>query len=307
MDLFQKTLNKSIQFSGIGLHTGIIANVKIMPAEENTGIIFKRVDLDKDNLIRAKIENVHSAVLCTTIKNDNGIKVSTIEHLMAAFYIAGVDNALVEIDNQEVPIMDGSAKCFISEIKKAGLQNQFKKRKFLKIIKNVSYIDKNKTLKAQPSNFSFTTFFKLQYENKLIGNQENSINFLNDELEDVCNSRTFCLLEDVEKIKKAGLAKGGSLDNAVVVDKDKILNKEGLRNEKEFVNHKILDLAGDFFLTGFRMIGNISCVQGGHQLSINFLQKLLKDDSNFLIFDTVEIKDKKDKIQYSIQKLAVNA
>ena len=307
MEIFQKTVLKPAKFEGIGLHTGLPSQITVLPGKEDTGIVFKRVDQEKNNLVEAQIHNVCSAKLCTMIKNEFNVRVSTIEHLMAAFYIVGIDNAVVEINNQEVPIMDGSSKEFVAKLSDSGFQTQKKKRKFIKILKKISLNEDNKTLEAEPNNLTLKTTFELGYENKIIGNQKNSIDFLNDDLSDVYNSRTFCLLEDVEKIKKAGLAKGGSLENAIVVDHDRVLNEDGLRNAKEFVNHKILDLAGDFFLTGYRMIGSLNCRQGGHQLSINFLLKLLKDNSNFLVFESVTEDKKDENSQNLVHKLAVNA
>ena len=235
------------------------------------------------------------------------MKVSTVEHLLAAFYISGIDNVMVEIDNEEVPIMDGSAVDFINEIRKQNLKELSKKRKYLRVLKKVDLEDGDKKISIEKGNSSLEVQFNLNYKNKIINKQKNKIDFQNDDLEDVINSRTFCLYEDIEKIKKLGLAKGGSLENALVVDKDKILNKDGLRNENEFVNHKILDLAGDFLLSGFRILGNVKCHHGGHELTNKFLRKFLNIKT---AFEHVEVKDVviSEKIK-SIQstKIAVNA
>tara|TARA_X000001036_G_scaffold438707_1_gene487296 strand:- start:901 stop:1827 length:927 start_codon:yes stop_codon:yes gene_type:complete len=303
----QKTISKPIKFDGIGLHSGVKSTIRVLPSPKNSGISFKRIDLKENNFVEANIKNVSSAKLCTTIKNKHGVSVSTIEHLLGAFYMTGLDNALVEISNIEVPIMDGSSKDFVEEIEKVGLVKQEAKRKYLKILKEVKIKDEQKFLELKPINFGFEVAFQLNYKNELIGKQKNRINFLESNLEDIYSSRTFCLYEDVEKIKKLGLAQGGSLDNAVVVDKDKILNTEGLRNEKEFVNHKILDLAGDFFLSGYRIIGEVDCFQGGHKLSIDFLRELFKDKSNFLIFENNNSSLNKQNLTNPINKIAVNA
>ena len=305
--IYQQTLSKPINFKGQGLHTGRSCAIKILPAEANQGITFKRTDLDKNNIIKANYKNVSSAKLCTTLENKFGVKVSTVEHLLAAFYISGIDNVMVEIDNEEVPIMDGSAVDFINEIRKQNLKELSKKRKYLRVLKKVDLEDGDKKISIEKGNSSLEVQFNLNYKNKIINKQKNKIDFQNDDLEDVINSRTFCLYEDIEKIKKLGLAKGGSLENALVVDKDKILNKDGLRNEKEFVNHKILDLAGDFLLSGFRILGNVKCHHGGHELTNKFLRKLLNIKT---AFEHVEVKDVviSEKIK-SIQstKIAVNA
>lgn len=286
-EIYQKTLSKKISFEGIGLHSGRNSKITILPGKANEGIIFKRIDIKGNNLIKACYKNVPSAKLCTTLENENGVKISTVEHLLAALYIYGVDNALIEVNNDEVPIMDGSAKNFLESLKHIKLVEQSKKRKYVKILKKEELINGSKKIFIEPNN-TFQVDFKLNYENKIIGQQRNLVNFQNDELNEITESRTFCLLEDVEKIKKFGLAKGGSLDNALVVDENKILNKDGLRNQKEFVNHKILDLAGDFLLLGFRVLGKVTCYHGGHELTNMFLRKLFDEKSNYEIIEFEE-------------------
>ena len=305
--IYQKTLSNSFSFKGVGLHSGLISNVKITFAKENTGITFKRTDIKENNLIKADFRNVSSAKLCTTLKNSTNVAVSTIEHLMAAFYITGIDNAIVEIDREEVPIMDGSSKDFIEFINKAGSENLSAKRKFVKINKKISLTHQQKVISIEPSDFSLEVDFELSYKTTAIKNQKNKINFYSQNLKDLYSSRTFCLYEDIEKIKKAGLAKGGSLDNAIVIKDDKVMNKEGLRNENEFVNHKILDLAGDFMLSGYRIFGSVKCFHGGHQLSNAFLKEVFKDKSNFEVttFDN-ELKFLTN-INTTDNKIAVNA
>ena len=305
--IFQKTLSKSVSFSGIGLHSGQCSKVKLLPAKEDHGIVFKRVDLNKNNTIKANFANVSSARLCTTLENQNGIKVSTVEHLLAALYIVGVDNALVEINNEEVPIMDGSSKDFLEILEKTELVTQDKKRKYLKISSKIELVDGERKISIEPNSSSLEVDFQLNYENKIIGKQKNIIDFQKDNLLDVSSSRTFCLYEDIEKIKKIGLAKGGSLDNAVVVDNDKVLNKEGLRNKKEFVNHKILDLAGDFILSGYRVIGKVVCYQGGHELTNLFLRKIFSKKSDFKIIELKNFEVSKKFHSKQLEKLAVNA
>ncbi len=306
LGIFQKTLSKNVRFEGIGLHTGKSSTVNLLPAKENHGIVFKRIDLKKNNLVEANFSNVSSAKLCTTLENSYGVKVSTVEHLLAALYIIGIDNALIEINNEEVPIMDGSSKEFLHVLKKDELKEQIKKRKYLKILDKIELIDGKRKISIEPNEKSFEVDFQLNYENKIIGKQKNNINFQKDSLDKVISSRTFCLLEDIEKIKKQGLAKGGSLDNAVVVDNDKVLNKEGLRNDKEFVNHKILDLAGDFLLSEHRLLGKIKCVQGGHELTNRFLRKLMTCKKSFKLIELEQFKISRKETLEPI-KLAVNA
>ena len=230
--LNQKTIKQNIAINGIGLHSGLIANLIIKPAEPNTGIIFKRTDIKGNNIIIPNIFNVTSAIFCTTISNENGISVSTIEHLMGALYGVGIDNALIEIDNQEVPILDGSAKLFVEAIFKAGIKSSEAPIKIIKIENKVELLDGNKSISIEPSKLSLDIDFELKYENEIIGNQQNSIKVYESDLTEIYNSRTFCLFEDIEKLKEMGLAKGGNLDNAVVVKGNQILNEKGLRNKK---------------------------------------------------------------------------
>ena len=287
--LNQKTVKKNITIKGVGLHSGLKVNLTIKPSEPNTGIVFKRIDLKSNNIIIPNIFNVSSAVFCTTITNAHGVSISTLEHLMGAFYGMGIDNALVEIDNEEVPILDGSAKLFVEAIKVAGIETSNEPIKIIKIDKKIEFKDGAKYISIEPSKMSLDIDFELKYENSLIGNQRNTIKVYESDLSEVYNSRTFCLYEDVEKLKKMGLAKGGSLDNAIVVDKNKILNKEGLRNTKEFVNHKILDCMGDLYLAGYKIIGKVTCSQGGHKLTNQLLRKVFQNKENFSF---LEIKEK---------------
>ena len=287
--LNQKTIKDNITFKGVGLHSGLPVLMTVKPAAPNSGIIFKRVDLNENNIIIPNIFNVSSAIFCTTISNEEGVSVSTIEHLMGALYGLGIDNALVEIDNREVPILDGSAKVFIEEISKIGIKSSDAPIKIVKIKKKIEFNDGNKTISLEPSKISLDIDFELKYENEIIGTQRNIVKVFESDLTDIYNSRTFCLFEDIEKLKKMGLAKGGNLDNAIVVKNKEILNKSGLRNKKEFVNHKILDCMGDLYLAGYKIIGKIICRQGGHKLTNQLLRKVFENDENFSIS---EIKEK---------------
>ncbi len=287
--LTQKTLKNKVSFNGVALHSGLNVNVTLTPAEPNSGIIFKRVDLNENNLVYPNFMNVSNTSLNTTVENEFGVKVSTIEHLMGALFGLGVDNALIEIDNQEVPILDGSAKIFIEKITQAGLEVSNSPIKIIKINKQVNYSEGSRFIKIKPSTLSLDIDFELKYKNPIIGNQKNKFKVYEDDLTEVYNSRTFCLYEDIELIKKKGLAKGGSLDNAVVVNNNEVLNPEGLRNEKEFVNHKILDCIGDLYTSGYRIVASIVCSQGGHYLTNQLLRKVFQDKENFSI---LEIKEK---------------
>ena len=287
--LSQSTVSDKISFSGVGIHTGKTVNLNILPASPNSGIIFKRIDLNQNNIVIPNFENVSDATLCTTISNQFGVKVSTVEHLMGAFIGLGIDNAIVEVDSQEIPILDGSAREFVRAIKKIGLKNSDIPIKLININKTVIVEEENKFISIEKSNTTLEIEFEINYHDQLIKKQKNKVNVFQDNLENIFNSRTFCLYEDIDKLRKLGLGKGGSLDNAIVVKNDKILNLEGLRNEKEFVNHKILDCMGDLYLVGFRIIGSLKCKNGGHSLTNKLLRKVFSDNKNYSL---IEIKGK---------------
>ena len=287
--LTQKTIKNNVSFNGVALHSGLDVNICIKPAEPNFGIVFKRVDFKENNLVYPNFMNVTNTSLNTTIENEFGVKVSTIEHLMGALFGLGIDNALIEIDNEEVPILDGSAKEFIEKIISSGLVVSESPIKIIKINKEIEFIDGERFISIEPSTLSLEIAFELKYKNPIIGNQKNKVKVFEDDLTDVYNSRTFCLFEDIELIKKNGLAKGGSLQNAIVVKDDEVLNPEGLRNDKEFVNHKILDCIGDLYTSGYRMIAKIKCSQGGHYLTNQLLRRVFENKDNFSI---LEIKEK---------------
>ena len=287
--LTQKTISKKISFSGVGIHTGNAVNMNILPASPNTGIVFKRLDIQKNNIVYPLYNNVIDTTLCTTISNNHGVQISTIEHLMGAFYGIGIDNAIVELDSKEVPIMDGSAKLFLEGINNAGIKFSDQPIKIIKINKEISFEDSEKFISINKSNVTSDIQFEIKYDNALIKSQKNKVNIFEDNLLDIFCSRTFCLFEDIEKLKKLNLGKGGSLENAVVVKDSKILNKSGLRNDLEFVNHKILDCMGDLFLSGYKIIGSVKCSQGGHYLTNKLLKEVFNDSDNYSL---IEIKGK---------------
>ena len=287
--LSQKTLNSNVKFNGIGLHTGKEVSINILPSEPNTGILFKRTDLKDNNIVVPNVYNVSNATLCTTISNEYGVSVSTIEHLMGALYGLGIDNAIIEINSQEVPILDGSAKNFVEKFLEVGFKISEVPIKLIKILNKIQIEDGLKYIEIDKSNVSLDIDFEIKYMKSLIGSQTNKINVYENDLSEIYNSRTFCLYEDVEKLRNNGLAKGGSLDNAIVVKGDKVLNDGGLRNKLEFVNHKILDCMGDLYLSGYKIIGSLKCSQGGHSLTNKLLREVFNDKNNYSIF---EIKEK---------------
>jgi UDP-3-O-[3-hydroxymyristoyl] N-acetylglucosamine deacetylase len=287
--LNQKTVNKEVIINGIGLHSGKTVSMRVLPALPNSGIQFKRIDIQNNNIIIPSVFNVTNATLCTKISNDHGVKVSTIEHLMAALFGLGIDNAMIELNNEEVPILDGSAKIFIEKIKSVGIKESNIPIKIISINKKISHIEGDKFISIEPSKTNLLIDFEIKYKNSLIGTQRNLVDVYNSNLSEIYDSRTFCLYEDVKKLQSMGFALGGSLDNAIVVKDDEVLNKSGLRNKKEFVNHKILDCIGDLFLSGYKVVGKIVCSQGGHKLTNDLLRKVYEDKKNFSLH---EIKEK---------------
>ena len=287
--LNQKTIKEVIVFDGVGLHSGKKVHIEIKPAKPNTGIVFKRTDIKNNNIVIPGIFNVSNAAYCTTISNDSGVIVSTIEHLMGALFGMGIDNALIEINSEEVPILDGSAKEYVTEINRVGIKTSETPIKIIKIEKKINFKDGEKTISIEPNKISLDIDFEIKYDNSLIETQRNLVKVYEDDLTEIYNSRTFCLFEDIEKLKEMNLAKGGTLENAIVVKGEKILNENGLRNKKEFVNHKILDCMGDLYLSGYKIIGKLICSQGGHKLTNQLLRRVFEDNANFSI---VEVKEK---------------
>ena len=305
--VLQKTINDIIEFKGIGLHNGVKVNLTLKPAEDNSGIVFKRTDVDSDkSIIEANYKNVSSPILCTKIKNSHGISVSTIEHLMAVFYGEGIDNVIVEIDAPEVPIMDGSSFDFVTAIKSFGTQNQKSLKKYIKVLKKVEIKDGPKFISIEPLANDLIIDFEIVYKNPLIRTRRKEFKLSSGDLTSIYNSKTFCLYEDIDQIKSQGLAQGGSLENAIVVKENKILNEDGLRYRDEFINHKILDCLGDLMLSGHRILGHVKTSQGGHQLTNVLLTKFLSDKSNWK-FESFEEIGKNNKDNSYLKPIAVNA
>ena len=306
---FQKTIQSSIQIKGVGLHSGAKVNLNLKPAEANTGILFKRTDVDTEkSIVEANYKNVSSPILCTKIKNSHGVSVSTIEHLMAAFYGEGIDNILIELDAPEVPIMDGSSFDFVEAIRSVGTEEQKFKRKFIKVSKKVEIKEGFKYISIEPLEKNLIIDFEIVYKNPLIRTRRHEFKLNKEDLTSIYNSRTFCLYEDIDQIMKQGLAKGGSLENAIVVQEKKILNDNGLRHRHEFVDHKILDCLGDLMLSGHRIFGHIKTSQGGHQLTNTLLRKFLSDRSNWE-YENFDGKQKEQESKDGVYSspIAVNA
>jgi UDP-3-O-[3-hydroxymyristoyl] N-acetylglucosamine deacetylase len=270
----QRTLKKEINCFSVGLHTGRKINMKIKPAPVDTGIIFVRTDLPDAKPIHANYNNVCDTTLATTL-GSNGVTISTVEHLLSAFSGMGVDNAIIELDSFEVPIMDGSAFYFVNMLKEVGTRVQKKNKKMLIIKKPVSVNDGDASAMFMPAD-EFKITYEIDFKHPVIGKQSYSMTFSDEKYEkEICAAQTFGFLKDLEFLQAKGLALGGSLKNAIVLDDNKIINKEGLRIENVFVKHKILDAIGDLFLLGMPIIGHFMAYKSGHRLNNLLLKELM--------------------------------
>ena len=285
----QKTLKKYFKLSGVTLHSGEISSIKVNPAPANSGIIFKRTDLKiphHESLVTANIVNVEISELCTKISNEYGHSVSTIEHLMSAFHGLGIDNAIVEIDNSELPILDGSSIDYVLKIKSVGIKNLKSTRKIMNILRPIILRDNDSYIKVTPSN-NTSINYTIVYDHKLI--KEQNFNFNLDTEYNytniISNSRTFGFKDDVEILKDKGLISGGSLENAIVLDNEGIMNKSALRHDNEFVRHKVLDFIGDIYLLGYRVQGSFEIFKGGHRLTHELAKSIVSDESNWKLIN----------------------
>ena len=280
----QKTLERKVSCIGVGLHSGQPVKLQLSPANTNHGIVFKRIDISGfDNIIPAQFDKVTKTQLGTTLSNEQGTIIATVEHLMAALWGCGIDNALIEVDGPEIPIMDGSSEPFVFLAECAGIKDQEEDRKVVKVLKQVEVRDGDKFAIVKPSD-DFAIDLEIDFNSKAISNQKwvyssSQVSFKTD----LCRARTFGFEHEVEYMRSQGLARGGSLENAIVISGDKILNKEGLRYNNEFVRHKLLDCIGDFYLAGNRIQGNFTAYKSGHGLNNKLLHKLFEDKSAYEI------------------------
>jgi UDP-3-O-[3-hydroxymyristoyl] N-acetylglucosamine deacetylase len=274
----QKTIKAAIQCRGVGLHTGARINLVLHPAAPGTGIVFRRRDLGGIE-IAAHWRNIVESTLCTTIGNDSGVKIATIEHLMAALAGLEIDNAIVELDGPEVPVMDGSAAPFVFLIECAGVVEQVAPRRGIKVLKPVRVGVNGNAASLVPAD-SFRLSFAIDFASGAIRQQEVSYDLdVENFKHEISRARTFGFLDEVERMRQAGLARGGSLENAVVISGDRILNKEGLRYDDEFVRHKVLDALGDLYLAGGAILGHFHGVRSGHALNHQLIEALFADSS----------------------------
>ena len=291
----QRTIKKPIHFSGVGLHSGRSVNLTIKPAPINHGIKFKRVDLPGSPSISALFSMVVDTSLATVIGYD-GVIVSTIEHLMASFAGLSIDNALVELDAYEMPVMDGSAGPFIDEMKRAGIEELGGPRSFFVVREPIEIRDNGRSVGIYPYPSSKITY-TIQYDNPVIREQSYSVEPSSDEAfeKEICSARTYGFRDEVEYMRNMGLARGGNLANAVVVDGDCVLNPDGLRFPDEFVRHKILDCIGDFSLLGMPVLGHVILHKSGHAYNHAFLEKFFEEKE---AWETCTVNDLRDLIPF---------
>jgi UDP-3-O-[3-hydroxymyristoyl] N-acetylglucosamine deacetylase len=287
----QRTPNKLIQATGVGLHSGDKVLLTLHPAPADTGIIFRRTDLDPVVEIKASYENVCDTMLCTSLQH-NGVKVATVEHLLSALAGLGIDNAYIDVNAAEIPIMDGSAAPFVFLIQSAGIREQSAKKRFIKILKPVKVEESGKYVQFLPHD-GYKVSFKIDFNHPVFTSRPQTATFdfsATSYIKQVSRARTFGFLSDYEKLRKAGLVNGGSLDNAIVVDDYRILNEDGLRFDDEFVKHKVLDAIGDLYLLGSSLIGAFEGYKSGHELNNKLLRELMlqQDAWEYTYLDTDE-------------------
>ncbi|MGN7437954.1 MAG: UDP-3-O-acyl-N-acetylglucosamine deacetylase [Alcanivorax sp.] len=278
----QQTLNKKMTLAGIGLHSGKEITMHLIPAEENQGIVFVRTDLPKGkNVIPALWDAVVDTQLCTVIGNEHGATVGTIEHLMSALRGCGVDNVVVEINASEVPAMDGSAMPFVKLIEEAGVKKQNLARRMIRVLKEVSVQDGDKRVTLSPDE-SCTFVGEINFDHGKIGNQKFSTQLVNGNFKhDIAEARTFGFFHEAEWLRSQGLGLGGSLDNAIILDQEGVMNPDGLRFGNEFIRHKLLDAIGDLYLAGGQILGLYDSQKAGHAINNAILHELFSDESNW--------------------------
>jgi UDP-3-O-[3-hydroxymyristoyl] N-acetylglucosamine deacetylase len=287
----QRTLKNSVHATGVGLHTGERVKLTLSPAPTNSGIVFRRVDVVPMVVIRAEAHAVHDTRLSTCL-GINGTRIATIEHLMSAFAGLGVDNAFVDLTSSEVPIMDGSAGTFIFLLQSAGIIEQSAAKKFIRIKKIIEIKDGDKWVRFEPFN-GYKLSFTINFSHPVFASTKQNVTIDLGEhsyIKEVSRARTFGFMHDVENMRAQGLALGGNLDNAIVMDEYRIINPDGLRFEDEFVKHKILDAIGDLYLLGHPLIGAFSGYKSGHALNNALLRTLLADEQawEFVTFNKTE-------------------
>ncbi len=306
----QKTINKSFSVAGITLHSGAISNLSVYPATANTGIVFRRVGLKNSNeetLIEANFKNIRVSDLCTKITNKYGISVSTIEHLMSALHGMGVDNAIIEVDCDELPILDGSSLEYVHNIEAVGLKSLNVEKKYISISRPIVFSMNDSFVRVSPSD-NLEIDYTISYDHNLIKEQRFNFKFKdsNQFKNLISNCRTFGFKEEVAALRKKGLIAGGSLDNAILLDKEGIVNNGELRQESEFVKHKILDFIGDIYLLGYSVKGVFEIYKGGHRLTHEIINSIMSDYSNWNLLSEEDFGDRKYNTTYQTKSLAAS-
>lgn len=282
MSVYQRTVKNKVSCFGVGLHTGVRVDLSLLPAAEDAGVVFKRTDVSNKNpVVAASYANVSNTLLGTTIRNEDGVHVATIEHLMAALWGCGIDNCVVEINGPEVPIMDGSSEPFVFLIECAGIQEQKKTRRVIEVLKEISVYENDSPNSGYITVYpaaNFSVDLHIDFGESVIASQGCVFDLQNVSFKsDICRARTFGFEHEVESLRKNGLARGGSLDNAIVIGKEGVLNKEGLRYSDEFARHKVLDCIGDVYLAGGYLQGSLKGFKSGHALNNQLLRKVFAD------------------------------
>lgn len=299
----QRTIAKAVSLTGIGLHSGAKVQVSFRPAPANTGLVYTRVDLNPSVTIKCSADSVRDTQLCTALVNEQGVRISTVEHLTAALSALGIDNLYIDVNAPELPVMDGSAQPFIYLFGSTGIKELSESKKFLRVVRKVRVENEGKWAELTPSESGFHLDLQIDFNHPAMDKEKQhfAMNFTGETFaHDVSRARTFCFMRDVEFMHSHNLALGGSLENAVVLDDHRVINPEGLRYEDEFVKHKLLDAIGDLYMDGHSILGNFKAYKTGHDLNNRLLRAFLSDSANYQI---IEFNNEEQKVAEAINFL----
>ena len=299
----QRTIAKAVSLTGIGLHSGAKVQVSFRPAPANTGLVYTRVDLNPSVTIKCSADSVRDTQLCTALVNEQGVRISTVEHLTAALSALGIDNLYIDVNAPELPVMDGSAQPFIYLFGSTGIKELSESKKFLRVVRKVRVENEGKWDELTPSESGFHLDLQIDFNHPAMDKEKQhfAMNFTGEAFaHDVSRARTFCFMRDVEFMHSHNLALGGSLENAVVLDDHRVINPEGLRYEDEFVKHKLLDAIGDLYMDGHSILGNFKAYKTGHDLNNRLLRAFLSDSANYQI---IEFNNEEQKVAEAINFL----
>lgn len=299
----QRTIAKAVSLTGIGLHSGAKVQVSFRPAPANTGLVYTRVDLNPSVTIKCSADSVRDTQLCTALVNEQGVRISTVEHLTAALSALGIDNLYIDVNAPELPVMDGSAQPFIYLFGSTGIKELSESKKFLRVVRKVRVENEGKWAELTPSESGFHLDLQIDFNHPAMDKEKQhfAMNFTGEAFaHDVSRARTFCFMRDVDFMHSHNLALGGSLENAVVLDDHRVINPEGLRYEDEFVKHKLLDAIGDLYMDGHSILGNFKAYKTGHDLNNRLLRAFLSDSANYQI---IEFNNEEQKVAEAINFL----